>query len=189
MSERKTAEIKFRIQPSVKALWQEAAARECDGNLSELITRRMNGIDPAEFKARVAAAREALAAGGEATVEYLRADSAKTIIHQGSPPILHISDAPPIGWAEEELKPADVPPPPDGCRVFWKGCPEGKCVCVPAVESLLDADDLAVIREDGAPSDLRFEHAYPEGADKIVATRTATGFVLESPKNDWRFHG
>lgn len=42
MSERKTAEIKFRIEPSVKARWQAQAAAETDGNLSELITKATN---------------------------------------------------------------------------------------------------------------------------------------------------
>lgn len=42
MSERKTAEIKFRIEPSVKAFWQAQAADETDGNLSELITKATN---------------------------------------------------------------------------------------------------------------------------------------------------
>lgn len=42
MSERKSAEIKFRIEPSVKAFWQEQAAVETEGNLSELITAAVN---------------------------------------------------------------------------------------------------------------------------------------------------
>lgn len=42
MIEHKTAEIKFRIEPSVKARWQAQAAAETDGNLSELITKAMD---------------------------------------------------------------------------------------------------------------------------------------------------
>lgn len=40
--ERKTAEIKFRVEPSVKAFWRAQAADETDGNLSELITKATN---------------------------------------------------------------------------------------------------------------------------------------------------
>jgi hypothetical protein len=42
MSERKTSEIKFRIEPSVKARWQDTATEETDGNLSELITKALD---------------------------------------------------------------------------------------------------------------------------------------------------
>lgn len=42
MSEKKTAEIKFRIEPSVKAFWQAQAADETEDNLSELITKAVN---------------------------------------------------------------------------------------------------------------------------------------------------
>jgi hypothetical protein len=42
MSERKTSEIKFRIEPSVKARWQDTATEETDGNLSELIVKALD---------------------------------------------------------------------------------------------------------------------------------------------------
>lgn len=53
MSERKTAEIKFRIEPSVKARWQALAADETDGNLSELISRAVQEHAWAKQNARL----------------------------------------------------------------------------------------------------------------------------------------
>lgn len=74
MSERKSDEIKFRIKPSVKARWQEAADVDPQTeSLSEFIRAAVDEKLQATFKAGVAKAREALDAGPEAVLEFLRA--------------------------------------------------------------------------------------------------------------------
>lgn len=89
MSERKTAEIKFRVAPSEKAAWQRYAESAQLG-LSELIRREVNeGIraneakQSAEFRAGVDAAREALEAGPEAVLAFLTEGDAD-IVERGS---------------------------------------------------------------------------------------------------------
>lgn len=75
MSERKSDEIKFRIEPSVKARWQEAAdVDKRSESLSDFIRAAVDEKIQAEFRATVAAAGEALAAGDAATLVFLRGD-------------------------------------------------------------------------------------------------------------------